>query len=502
MMPMEQPTTPAAPEETAPEKVSKAARRKQAREKNRGMLMSAVIADISKPIGCSWDELGTVLRALRSQAHRVVNDAAFADEIARRDGAGAFPQTVAYRAACWASAAFREWCRTQKKDEKLKAWGEIEPGSAILLGWASKAHDNVQRWHDDERAGRPARLPTMKKGAPIYVPRANWTLKEEEDGSLLLSVPLLAGRDRRFTMRLAAYRGDGWGALRQIASGEVEAGALQLTWDERARRKDGKKGKWTARIAYKRPRPELRQGGGTLVVHRGQRNFVWLLPSTGLSHGKPISGYNIKAQKERWEARCREVQRGSNPGEQGRGARGHGRQRRFRNIDNVRARQQEVMRTLCQQLSAEIVAMAILWGCASVAIEDYGGIGPNEERQVRRFLPRFPLYLLKQCIARACEKAGLTLVEVPSFYISTKCPRCSVVDAAAHNTRTGIFHCRACGLDEKADSVAAWHMLCAVYPNGGTPIHEARARELRLLEKLRKTEANDNEEEAPPDAAE
>lgn len=475
-------------------KATKTATRKAMRERNKALLISAIRADIAAPVGCSWDELGTVLHACRAMAHRIINEAAFSDELARRDprnqqNDGQYrvkPQTESYRAANRAVESWLDWAMEEKPEFAIK------PHSAIVLGWSSRGHDNVERWHKDLKANRPARLPTMKKGAPIYVPRANWTL-EENDGGLVLGLPLIAGR--KFAVRLVAFKGQNWAALRGAAKGDVEAGALQIVYDETAKRRDGKRGRWVVKIPVKLPRPELKRGGGTLIVHRGQRNFLYLLPSTGASHGKPIAGTNIAEQKRRHEAMLREIKAGSNNAELGSGARGRGRNRRFRRYDQKRARLDLVLRMLCQQTTAEIVKLAGAWGCTRVVIEDYGGIPPHDERVMRRFLPKFPLYLLKQCIARACQKAGLVLEEVPAAYISTKCPQCKTVDATAHNERTGVFHCGTarCTFDGLADYVAALNMLTLIFPNEDTPVHDALRRSEELARKFRETKAPDND---------
>jgi transposase len=171
----------------------------------------------------------------------------------------------------------------------------------------------------------------------------------------------------------------------------------------------------------------------------------------------------------------REIKR-SSQFERGSGSKGHGRSRRYETYSALEDKIARVTHTFCQQAAAFAAETAKRLGCGTIFIEDYGGIGPDEDVQVRRVLDHGPLYALKQAVEHRAERDGIALKEVESAYISSKCPRCETLDAGAHNHRTGIFHCKVCEFSRPADWVAAYWMLS----NGGGdmgPLHERLRRE-------------------------
>ncbi len=107
----------------------------------------------------------------------------------------------------------------------------------------------------------------------------------------------------------------------------------------------------------------------------------------------------------------------------------------------------------------KVIRRAKALGATAIIIEDYGGIEPHAERGVRRFLDRFPMFMLKQALVSACEREGIALVEVPAEYISSTCPACDAQNVGFHHVSRNMFHCGECGFDRGADWVAAYHML-------------------------------------------
>ena len=223
-------------------------------------------------------------------------------------------------------------------------------------------------------------------------------------------------------------------------------------------RYDDRRNKWYALLSYEAPDPvplavDPRR---VLAVHRGSRNALYLLASTG-ERGLAFPGSKLLAQRRRLSARMREIRR-SSEFERGSGSKGHGRSRRYESYSALEDKLARVTHTFCQQAAAFAAATAERLGCARVVIEDYGGI-VEDDADVRRVLDHGPLYQLKECIGHRMEKDGRTFDEVPSAYISSKCPRCEQFDSGAHNTRTGIFHCKNCIFERPADWVAAYWML-------------------------------------------
>lgn len=470
--------------------------------KKKKRLVRAMRFEVAKPLGTTWDEAGTMLRALRAISHRLVNAATFeCIEAARydsksnvttavRDEEGAIRDYYTERVtklegerdAMVAGKERRPSKRARERgatveptvhDEEsaakakrgierqlavaqLLAAGELP--SAIVDACARRGFQAAKKYW---KARGSERLPSMKFGAPIFVRDGQWELRETERG-IEFGLRLTGGRTGKTWFALLPFRGAQWGTLREMAAGHTDykLGDAKLIYDDGKRARD-RKGKWYAVLTYSTALPAPASGSGTMVVHRGMHNFLYHFTEDG--HAGPLMrGNKLRHQKEQLEARHRGAR--LKPCEMGQGeqlggaALGHGRKRRFGCYDAVGDKIDRVVKTACQQTAAHAVRVARERGCSRILIEDYGGIDAAETRGERRFVSRFPFHQLKESIEWACQKAGMVLHETPSAYISTTCPRCGAVSAKAHNRRTGTFHC-GCGFERSADWVAAFHML-------------------------------------------
>jgi IS605 OrfB family transposase len=429
------------------------ARKKSTESKKPKMLVRALRAEIGKPIGITWDELGRDLRRLRAVAHRAINAAVTACEVARVCNWDVATETVAYRAAQWELAGFYAWAETHK-EQSVRTLAEIRPGGGVLSGWATHGYQAFKRWLKENRS---TALPTAKQGAPIMLRKQEVEIRLA-GGGVVLDLRIADGAHARHVVTVRPSKGSHWARLREIAEGKVVHGDVKIVYSNRERRKDGKTGKWYALISYSMPLPSKTpsESGGVLVVHRGHRKFLTLMSSMG-SPVKYVDGYGMRHRWKQLEARgrdAREALRGI-----GDGARGHGRARRYRSYEVVSDKVERMKKTFCQQQAMRTISRARDLGCTVIVIEDYGGIEPHEERGVRRFLDRFPMSMMKQALKNACEREGIELVEVPAEYISSECPRCEAKNTAFHNVRTSVFHCGDCGFERPADWLAAYHML-------------------------------------------
>jgi IS605 OrfB family transposase len=198
------------------------------------------------------------------------------------------------------------------------------------------------------------------------------------------------------------------------------------------------------------------ESGGALIVHRGHRNFLTLMPSSG-ELVKYVGGYGMRNRWRQLEARSRDAKNGLD--EIGSGARGHGRSRRYRTHGLIGDKIHRCKQTFCQQAAMKVIRRAKQLGHTAIVIEDYGGIEPHADRGVRRFLDRFPMFMMKQALVSACEREGIALEEVPAEYISSTCPMCEAQNTGYHHVSRNMFHCGACGFERGADWIAAYHML-------------------------------------------
>jgi hypothetical protein len=334
-----------------------------------------------------------------------------------------------------------------------------------------------QRWKKDDSQ----RLPTAKLGAPILVEKQGSELLAR-DGALVLSLRLLDKTRPKHELAIRPFKGAQWARVRKLWAGEIDHGDIKIVYEAAKKRKDGSKGKWFAIISTKEPRAKIpeQEGGAVLCMHRGHRRALTVVSSTGTRHPW-IHGGAILATKRKLSARRAELKK--HLPELGSGGKGHGDGRRFRLYRALEQREADAVKTWCQQRAADIDRQAERIGAAIILIEDYGGIAPSDDRNVRRFIDRFPTYQLKSAIANVCDRKGRRVVEVPSAYISTTCPQCDSVDARWHVKRTNMFHCLDCGYQRDADYVAAYQMLYSFTGDDGPNVLRDRERKVQALGK-------------------
>jgi transposase len=410
-------------------------------------MIRGIRVELKKPLNCTWDELGDVLRKQRAMMHRLLNAAVIRCVIAHRQKEDGAIQTLAYQEVAEEIARIRDWARGHKDPKVCERFSEFDLPGGTKASISSVAYAAFQKWNKGAGAER---LTTWKRGAPILLRAQEWGISKTE-GGYELSLKLTAGRTGKMRVGVAGSNGKHWRWLGDLTSGSSERGDCKILYDE-------EKKKWYAILASKEAdaAPMTADPARALVIHRGVHNWLYMTSTTGQSVA--MRGNKFSAQKRALEARMRDF-RNVSQAERGSGAKGHGRRRRYESYDALDNKLKAVIHTLCQQSAARVVELAKQWGCGLVIIEDYGGIGPDEDRALRRFVPRFPLYQLKQAIAWACKREGLQLSEHPAEYVSTTCPCCGDMDARYHNNRTGIFHCSACGFERPADWVASLNFL-------------------------------------------
>jgi len=450
----------------------------------------ALRVEIVKPIGCTWDDVGPVLRAQRSIIHRLYTAAALgaieADSQKRKLVLAdvPHPKTAAYRAVEDELSDIREWAAKKKQrtpELDRLATLVIPGGTKSAIG--ATAFAGFQKWRKDKGKNR---VPTWKYGAPIPVRAAESGLRIDDEGGVVLSVKLESKGRIEFIVK--AGKGAHWKALRRIASGDpgVKLGEVRLKKCTDRHDKSGRK-KWFAFIAYTEAapfRPSICRPEHAMVVHRGERNLLVCATNEG-RYLVLATGNKLRAQKRAFKAR-RESLQARALAERGTGSSGHGRARRYSATDVLSQKEANAVHTLCQQLGARVAQLAKEWGCGSVYIEKFGGIGPDSDRGKRKALERFPYHDLKLSVEWALRKAGLGLDQYDHEYISQTCPACGNVDAAQVNRATGIFHCRECAFDRPVDFVAAIHALRQV-GDGSAGDWEGRiAAAERLRQKVRK----------------
>jgi IS605 OrfB family transposase len=452
-------------------------------------IITGVLLELKKPLNEDWEEFGQQLRGLRSLSHRLLNSGMLGlvtdlhnFEERKRNGKTApdeKPKLYSYPHICAERDAYASWARERarqvreaastanysaqkarseaKKAEALKdvakheteatklesrvALAESIPGD--VLAYANYITDKKFRQWLKVRA--EDRLPMFKKKSPIFLPPVACKIVEVEKTSVHLSLKL-RGKGR---VEVAAIpvSGSAWQSMRWISSGEAKPGDCKISYDER-------KKKWFARITVTRPRPEAPavKSGVVLAVNRGRNNFLYAVANDGRGGNVIWPGSDILHFKQ--QIRARGAQLKSMRHHRGSGARGHGRERFFKAETMLDKKEANFVHTVCQQAAAELNRRATMIGAGTIVIEDFSTI----ENEDLRYIERWPWAQLKSAIAWMCEKTGRTLVEVPSEYISSECPRCKNLDVTQASL-TGTFHCKSCGYERANDFVACYSML-------------------------------------------
>lgn len=445
-----------------------------------------VRVELVKPLNVTWDEAGALLRGQRAVMHRLMNAAVLGYLDDRRLAKGEKAEISVYLRVGQTLADYRAWAR-QHKDAQVRRYADVDVGTGIQGAIAQIGADAYQKW----RKGKGnERIPSFGKGQPIPVRAQESRLRKDPKG-YVLECKLVSGAGAWHQFALAASSGRHHEILRNLVEKEHEytLGAIKLDYNERDK-------KWYGLISYSYPLPPRAKEcdpDRVMALHRGVHHF--LVASSSAGNWKVVAtGNKLMAFKRKMSARRRSMA-AIRMAELGRGAQGHGMARRMEGRSQVGDQEARFIKTFCQQTAAAVRELAKQWGCGRIVIGDYGGIDDAEERALRRFVPRFPLYQLKSAIGTALEPLSLDLEEVSETYVSQTCPRCSAQDSGSHNRRTGIFHCRLCAFERPADWVSALLMLRRAEPleNEHDKRLEAQYRlEVRLRDSKSGSEAEEN----------
>jgi IS605 OrfB family transposase len=440
--------------------------------KERRRLVATVSAELVKPLGGdTWEGVGARLRDLRDASHRLLNAGVTACAITNASGRG---DGKALGAA--ARAAVKEQIERERQDARqaldkearkkgddraalratLERRAVLSIPSAIEDFTARKAYQAYSDYRKHAWRGDKS-LPSFKGGAPIFFRDGDGAWEIAKDGrNYTIAVKLLAGCTGKVVFALGASGGSAFAHLRRMVEQPPELGVklgdCKIIYVPR-------KKKWFVRTSYSwnaPERPEL-DPARMIAVHRGIRSFLtWACEG---DVGVLADGRDVLARKAQFAARRSGYR--AHKRELGRGAKGHGQSRRYETYHALDEVENNFIKTKCQQVAAAIVKLALVRSCGTVVIEDYSArelADSAENEHLQRLIRQWPFARLKEAIAWACRREGLSLREVPAQYESVTCPECHHVDAES-DKGGGSFECTECGLKRNVDAVAAWNML-------------------------------------------
>jgi len=459
------------------------------------MLTGVVKAAIVKPLGdVTWEQFGSLLRALRAPLHRVLNGVVRELEVPHydredwwadpKDAAGlASPRTAAYRIA---GTVWREECEAaaervaRKKEYPLdRVIAEHRPSSAAQLGAASIAFTRWKKFDKDRWRGETS-LPSFKKESPIYLFNAGVQLRAE-DGQYIASLALSG---ERIEVVLGVDGGHEHAKIAKILSGAARSGdgKIILVTDRHS-----KKPKWMLYLSMSWPAPE-RQEGRTMALHRGIKSFLSCAIQRSDTGAKDAfsaileTGEDLLRHKEAYSARRRSL--GKQLRQLGAGARAHGKGRRYEAVTRIEDAEARWIRSKCQEVAAHACRLGEHKGVTRLLLEDWTNPArdgaPHLGEHIEYVIRSFPFAQLRESIEWAAKKRGWVVEIVKTDYNSRDCPNCGHRHDAA---QVDTFRCANCMLERNVDIIFAWNMLAR---DGKTPgIEEAKQATKRVRGRMR-----------------
>lgn len=533
---------------------SKAADRAEAEER-RDYIVRTLRAEVVRPVDMSWDDGGAILRALSGPLHRVLNKAITDLELAvaaggtlevqdgrtgktkvvsrlayaynqikrhwadeRRRAAEAIPKfealaTQAAEALSRARSAVEtpglteeelkeaekqarkresELAAAQRTVATLQAQSTLEPTSKVLNQVTAVLMARWKKWNELRWSGEMT-LPTFSRRSPIYV-RDEGVRLYKEGRHPVLELKLVVDPN---VIRLG-LRVDGAGAhaqLNELLENPDNVRSAQVCQNSH--------GAWSVRIAFREAK-RLTTGKRVMALHRGMLNFITaaIEKDEGAGAKKAITkvlehGGAIVEHKRRYQARRRSL--GWHGKSLGRGAKGHGHDRRYERLTELSDAEARFVQTKCQETAAHAIRMAKWYNVGHILVESWTAprkrkskskqpdtqLEAAEVEETSWYVRNWPWAQLLGCIEWAAKKEGIKVTTVPGCSEGLLCPNCGSPDGTTDSV--GTYKCPACDLKRPRDIIYSWSMLRAVGAEPG--IKEDAAVRRKLARAVRQANA-------------
>ncbi len=456
-------------------------------EMRRSLLLSVGI-----PKSVSWSEWSEPVRATQWALGRLMDRAAVLLRIGEVTGSGkSVYQTIVDPEAQdeLRAEAARVYART--KSPKWKARSEFTLSGAAASQAARQVEMFYRRWKLGE-IGFPS-----WSGPNGSIPLRAAELTFERDGDdVRCRLPIFAGRGNGHECFVWARGFAHQRMFDRILDGEIRHGDGRLIWDDRKRR-------WQIQLSYALPRPKSAEARDTpvyLVVRRDVRDVLQVSSSTGRegidirgSRGGPSNtraiGVALLEARGKFH-RVRKTRLERLP-LLGRGARGRGRARLFRDIRRCSDDEAKTVDTLLRQLASAIVRRALAEGVHEILVEDmsleWRWHGASNER-FARVVERTPWSKAVEYLKQQAQEFGIRIRIVARAQDDLTCPSCG-----AEAKRDGEYtDCEGCGLLVDRRLVAAWNMFKSAGVDD-TALKEVRLKASYMTREMRKKVEKQNE---------
>lgn len=273
---------------------------------------------------------------------------------------------------------------------------ELPSGSVADICQRVRGKYMADRWAV-RVAGRQS-VPTFARPLPLSIRTQDWSLGKVTDEAgrehyaATFAVLGLRGKDRP-TVGLCVRTKRDEAILKQILSGEWERRTLEILpagW-----KRDGVV---KVKVVYRRPKPEPEPSSGerVLVVRTGSPSLL-----TAETNGR---GFSWNARSLRGKLIAYGKRRQDRAVDRKHERRAPAARRRAQNADGAAdaGKNRDRVTTELQWIASQVAGYAKRNGYGAVTLDTTD----------RSWLPQFPWYKLEQCVATACQNAGLAFATV------------------------------------------------------------------------------------------
>lgn len=374
-----------------------------------------------------------------------------------------------------------EMTANQRKLKRAELSAGLQPPSAI---YDACVYFTSSKWREYKKLAfrGEASMATFRHGQPVRVRDGSWKVERSDRGGVYDMTMPVASDGRKVehaTLRLVPDGGSSHRWMKLLTDGDARPCDARIVYAER-------KGKWFAKLTIATAKTRLVPTGEVAAVRRGMHSALVIIAQNGDVH--TIDGGGLLEQKQRIEARRRQIGFHLRKMELGSGARGRGVKRRFRALAKIEDAEKRIVDSTMKQWAAKIARWCRESGrnVSRVIVAD-GSVSEFHDKidgeTVAPFIRKWPFAAFADRLEETLRNAGITVERKATQLDARRCPVCRHVNAQRPAGRT--FTCDACDEERPADQIVAWNMLIAEV--GGGPIKRRIRKRNKMVKEMRET---------------
>jgi len=425
---------------------------------------------INKPLNCTWDELGFILRELRYTSSKMLN------------------YTIQ---KCY------EWHNIQldhnnENDIKIKdkdyygcsisthAYRKIRENYNICYsGNVSQTVQNaIKRWKNDklEIMRLQKSIPSYKLNAPIFIANQSYKLEKLENNEYSILVGLLSKEytknndinNTQYKILLQARDNSTKTILDRIINKDYKYGSGQITYNKR-------KKNWFIIISYENETKTTIESNTVMGIDLGIKYPLYIALNNS-KHRYKIEGGEIEQFRKQIEKRKLQLLHQGKYCANGR--KGHGITKRISPLEFANERVSNFRNTTNHKYSHFVIEIAKKHNVALIQMENLTGISEDN-----KFLKNWSYFDLQNKIKYKANLEGIKVEFIDPYKTSQRCSKCGHIDRENRLVQSE-FICVECGEELNADYNAARNISTLDIEN----IIKEKCNELEIVDsrKLRK----------------